>query len=140
MLLDEHLTPFLADFDCCYRLDGPIEPPLNTGTSCYQSPEMIEGPITKRAVLEADWWAFGCVIFFCFAKRHLFHAQTEYLSFQKILEMNETKKIQYPDDVVMPAWSIELIELALIQRDYERLIEKLGLTSCSNNDDHYHTI
>lgn len=135
MLLDEHLTPFLTDFDCSYNLDASIDPPLNIGTASYQSPEMIEGPVTKETVMKADWWAFGCVVFFCFTKRHLFHAQTEYLIFQKVLKLREKGKIDYPDGILIPTWARELIELALIERDCKKLISRLGL-KLENNKDH----
>lgn len=66
--------------------------------------------------MDEDWWAFGCTVYFIFAKEHLFHARTEYLTFQKILNL---KEINYPPD--MSQWARDIVQTALLEKDYAKL-------------------
>lgn len=70
--------------------------------------------------MECDWWAFGCVLDFLFRQQHLFHAPTEYLTMQKILNMEE---IEFPSNT--PQWAREMIQTILSKQDYEKAKELL---------------
>ncbi|KAI8060445.1 kinase-like domain-containing protein [Gongronella butleri] len=55
------------------------------GTAEYVSPELLR---SEPTVQEADWWAFGCVIFQMLTGKSPFKAATDYLIFQKIKNLD----------------------------------------------------
>lgn len=68
------------------------------------------------SLTDEDWWAFGCTVYFIFAKTHLFHAKTEYLTFQKVLSL---KEINFPPN--MPQWAKDIVQAALLEKNYAKL-------------------
>lgn len=47
ILLDESLDPLINDFGCVYDFEGEVNNPSYAGTPAYQSPDAIEGRITR---------------------------------------------------------------------------------------------
>lgn len=63
------------------------------GTAEYVSPELLKD---KTARLASDLWAFGCIIFQLFTGRPPFKAANDYLTFQKILNLQYTFADEFP--------------------------------------------
>ena len=81
------------------------------GTAEYVSPELLKSdPVSK----EADFWAFGCVVYQMLSGKSPFKAPTDYLIFQKI------KNLEYvfPDD--FPLVGKDLVEKLLTSDPSER--------------------
>lgn len=82
------------------------------GTPEYVSPEVLRD---QEATKAADLWALGCVIFQLIAHRPPFRADSEYLLFQKILNV----EYEFPAD--FPADAKDLIQKLLTLDPNQRL-------------------
>ncbi|KAI5481862.1 hypothetical protein MNV49_000139 [Pseudohyphozyma bogoriensis] len=83
------------------------------GTPEYVSPEILnEGEGSSFA---SDYWAFGCVLFQIIAGRPPFQARTEYLMFQKIINL----EYEFPEE--FPADGKDLIKKLLVIDPKKRL-------------------
>lgn len=77
------------------------------GTPEYVSPEILsEG---RESSFSSDFWALGCVLFQMLAGRPPFQARTEYLMFQKIINL------QYEFPLGFPADAKDLVEKLLVR-------------------------
>ncbi|KAG6001801.1 hypothetical protein E4U21_003790 [Claviceps maximensis] len=82
------------------------------GTAEYVSPELLTH---KSAGKPSDIWAFGCVIYQLLVGRPPFKAGSEYLTFQKIVNLD----YEFPDGFPPPAR--DLIERCLVLDPARRL-------------------
>ncbi|KAI8330995.1 kinase-like domain-containing protein [Chlamydoabsidia padenii] len=117
ILLDDQMHIKIADFGSAKLLS---ENTVNqgsgarsfVGTAEFVCPELLRSdPIHK----EADWWAFGCVIFQMLSGRSPFKAATDYLIFQKIKNLN----YEFPDD--FPQVAKDLVQQLLVLDPEQRL-------------------
>ncbi|CAO3600374.1 unnamed protein product [Absidia cylindrospora] len=100
ILLDDHMHIKIADFGSAKLLSdtGPNQTSGSArsfvGTAQYVAPELLRSDPTSK---EADWWAFGCVIFQMLSGRSPFKAATDYLIFQKIKNLDYEFPEDFPD-------------------------------------------
>jgi 3-phosphoinositide dependent protein kinase-1 len=82
------------------------------GTAEYVSPELLTD---KNACKASDLWAFGCIIFQLLAGRPPFKAANEYLTFQKIVQLD------YEFPTGFPSVARDLVERLLVLDPARRL-------------------
>ncbi|KAK8862325.1 kinase-like protein [Apiospora arundinis] len=82
------------------------------GTAEYVSPELLRN---KNACKASDLWAFGCIIYQLLAGRPPFKGGSEYLTFQKIVELD------YGFPPGFPPAAQDLIERLLVLEPERRL-------------------
>eukprot|EP00898_Chlorokybus_atmophyticus_P008724 jgi/Chlat1/8853/Chrsp91S08153 len=121
MLLTESGHIKLTDFGSAKVVEGPLkdEPALKSapahsfvGTAEYVSPEVINSePVTYSA----DLWALGCVIFQLLSGQPPFKAETEYLTFQRVLK----RDLNYTEG--FPPMAKHLVDSLLMLKPSERL-------------------
>ncbi|GAA5860844.1 hypothetical protein JCM8547_003866 [Rhodosporidiobolus lusitaniae] len=127
ILLDEHMRIKITDFGTAKLLqkeelvDGkPADDPQGkprprsfVGTPEYVSPEILsEG---KESSFSSDFWALGCILFQLLAGRPPFQARTEYLMFQKIINL------EYEFPLGFPGVAKDLVEKLLVLDPAKRL-------------------
>ncbi|OLN95325.1 Serine/threonine-protein kinase ksg1 [Colletotrichum chlorophyti] len=136
VLLDDHMHVKITDFGTAKLLKDPREaqtagdgarglPESNrgdadddnraasfVGTAEYVSPELLT---SKNACKASDLWAFGCIIYQLLAGRPPFKAATEYLTFQKIVNL------EYEFPVGFPTAARDLVERCLVLDPARRL-------------------
>ncbi|KAL8847587.1 MAG: hypothetical protein Q9221_007364 [Calogaya cf. arnoldii] len=133
VLLDEHMHVKITDFgtaklldpskgaqhgdgipEAAELLDGSEQNKANSfvGTAEYVSPELLRD---KTACKASDLWAFGCIIYQLFAGRPPFKAGNEYLTFQKILNL------EYGFPTGFPEVAKDLVERLLVLEPSSRL-------------------
>ncbi|KAL8668568.1 MAG: hypothetical protein Q9168_006806 [Polycauliona sp. 1 TL-2023] len=133
VLLDEHMHVKITDFgtaklldpmkgaqhadgitEAAELLDGSEQNKANSfvGTAEYVSPELLRD---KTACKASDLWAFGCIIYQLFAGRPPFKAGNEYLTFQKILNL------EYGFPTGFPEVAKDLVERLLVLEPTSRL-------------------
>ncbi|KAI5292626.1 pkb-activating kinase-like protein, partial [Ascosphaera acerosa] len=89
----------------------PAPPPAEdrassfVGTAEYVSPELL---LDKNACKASDLWAFGCIIYQLIAGRPPFKAANEYLTFQKIINL------EYEFPAAFPPVARDLVERLLV--------------------------
>ncbi|KAL8807882.1 MAG: hypothetical protein Q9200_004495 [Gallowayella weberi] len=115
VLLDEQMHVKITDFGTAKLLD-PLKDAQHTngiaeaaelldrseknkavsfvGTAEYVSPELLRD---RKACKASDLWAFGCIIYQLLAGRPPFKAANEYLTFQKILNLDYAFPTGFPD-------------------------------------------
>jgi 3-phosphoinositide dependent protein kinase-1 len=99
-------------------LDGRTDPSEDNraasfvGTAEYVSPELLT---SKNACKASDLWAFGCIIYQLLAGRPPFKAATEYLTFQKIVNL----EYEFPPG--FPQAARDLVERCLVLDPARRL-------------------
>jgi 3-phosphoinositide dependent protein kinase-1 len=82
------------------------------GTAEYVSPELLN---RSNACKASDLWAFGCIVYQLLAGRPPFKAANEYLTFQKILNLDYS----FPDG--FPPAARDLVERLLVLEPANRL-------------------
>ncbi|ORZ15857.1 kinase-like domain-containing protein [Absidia repens] len=82
------------------------------GTAEYIAPELLRSDATTK---EADWWAFGCILFQMLTGKSPFKAATEYLVFQKI------KHLEYEFPADLSPVACDLIKQLLVPDPENRL-------------------
>ncbi|KAF6832500.1 Serine/threonine-protein kinase ksg1 [Colletotrichum musicola] len=82
------------------------------GTAEYVSPELLT---SKNACKASDLWAFGCIIYQLLVGRPPFKAATEYLTFQKIVNL------EYDFPSGFPPTARDLVERCLVLDPARRL-------------------
>ncbi|GAA5940365.1 hypothetical protein JCM1841_003920 [Sporobolomyces salmonicolor] len=127
ILLDDTMRVKITDFGTAKLLkseemvDGrPEEQPDGrprarsfVGTPEYVSPEVLsEG---RESSFSSDFWALGCILFQLLAGRPPFQARTEYLMFQKIINL------EYEFPLGFPADAKDLTEKLLVVDPTQRL-------------------
>ncbi|KAL2159765.1 hypothetical protein VTH06DRAFT_1898 [Thermothelomyces fergusii] len=130
VLLDDQMHVKITDFGTAKLLPDPRDPrpPEDSsgqsnaqddkrnasfvGTAEYVSPELL----TDKAVGKpSDLWAFGCIIYQLLAGRPPFKAATEYLTFQKIVNL----EYEFPPG--FPPAARDLVERCLVLDPGRRL-------------------
>ncbi|OBR03718.1 Serine threonine protein [Colletotrichum higginsianum IMI 349063] len=136
VLLDDHMHVKITDFGTAKLLKDPREAqtagegarglPENSrgdaeddsraasfvGTAEYVSPELLT---SKNACKASDLWAFGCIVYQLLAGRPPFKAATEYLTFQKIVNL------EYDFPAGFPPAARDLVERCLVLDPARRL-------------------
>ncbi len=85
------------------------------GTADYVSPEVLRD---KPSSIPADLWAMGCLLYSMIIGKPPFRAESEYMTFQKILEHSESSPVEFPATAVdtnpeLENMAIDLINLLL---------------------------
>ena len=115
VLLDDQMHIKITDFGTAKLLDASNRPRANSngfplpgdpvdgleenravsfvGTAEYVSPELL---VDKNACKASDLWAFGCIVYQLLAGRPPFKASNEYLTFQKIVQLEYTFPRGFP--------------------------------------------
>lgn len=132
VLLDDQLHVKITDFGTARLLTDPRAPPKPpgqessqrgkeqddnraasfVGTAEYVSPELLTN---KNACKASDLWAFGCIIYQLLAGRPPFKAGSEYLTFQKIVNLD----YEFPSG--FPPAARDLVERCLVLDPAQRL-------------------
>lgn len=136
VLLDDKMHVKITDFGTAKMLDTPTESqnesngaripgsggPLDgsdsdransfVGTAEYVSPELLNH---KGACKASDLWALGCIIYQLLAGRPPFKASNEYLTFQKIINL------EYSFPPGFPEIAMDLVERLLVSDPSRRL-------------------
>ncbi|KAH7320309.1 kinase-like domain-containing protein [Stachybotrys elegans] len=137
VLLDDQMHVKITDFGTAKLLRDPREAPSTdsvergipdpgrrdaededsraasfVGTAEYVSPELLT---SKNACKASDLWAFGCIIYQLLAGRPPFKAATEYLTFQKIVNL----EYEFPSG--FPPAARDLVERCLVLDPARRL-------------------
>lgn len=129
VLLDDQMHVKITDFGTAKLLPDPRSPrppeAVQTpeapeekraasfvGTAEYVSPELLTD---KSAGKACDVWAFGCIIYQLLAGRPPFKGGTEYLTFQKIVNL------EYEFPAGFPPAAQDLVERCLVSNPIMRL-------------------
>ncbi|KAF4881916.1 Serine/threonine-protein kinase ksg1 [Colletotrichum fructicola] len=136
VLLDDHMHVKITDFGTAKLLKDPRESQIAgegarglpessrgdieddgraasfVGTAEYVSPELLT---SKNACKASDLWAFGCIVYQLLAGRPPFKAGTEYLTFQKIVNL------EYDFPSGFPPAARDLVERCLVLDPARRL-------------------
>jgi len=130
VLLDDQMHVKITDFGTAKLLPDPRDPRPPTvdigqnggqdekraasfvGTAEYVSPELLTD---KSAGKPSDLWAFGCIIYQLLVGRPPFKAGTEYLTFQKIVNL------EYEFPAGFPPAARDLVERCLVLDPSRRL-------------------
>lgn len=70
---------------------------LFVGTAEYVAPELLKN---NACGPEGDVWAMGCILYQLFSGTPPFKGETEYLTFEKIINISYSYKVPLPPDVV----------------------------------------
>ncbi|KAK4224949.1 putative 3-phosphoinositide dependent protein kinase-1 [Podospora fimiseda] len=127
VLLDDQMHVKITDFGTAKLLPDPREPrppeDINVqdeanraasfvGTAEYVSPELLTDKSASKA---SDLWAFGCIIYQLLVGRPPFKGATEYLTFQKIVNL------EYEFPAGFPSAARDLVERCLVLDPNRRL-------------------
>ncbi|KAK5997378.1 Serine/threonine-protein kinase ksg1 [Cladobotryum mycophilum] len=135
VLLDDQMHVKITDFGTAKLLNDPRDPKSSeneergvqdvdardgedgraasfVGTAEYVSPELLTH---KNACKASDLWAFGCIIYQLLAGRPPFKAGSEYLTFQKIVNL----EYEFPPG--FPPAAQDLVERCLVLDPARRL-------------------
>ncbi|ATY67464.1 serine/threonine protein kinase, putative [Cordyceps militaris CM01] len=130
VLLDNQMHVKITDFGTAKLLRDPRDPQSVTasnatateqdeeraasfvGTAEYVSPELLTHKTASKA---SDLWAFGCIIFQLLVGRPPFKAGSEYLTFQKIVNL----EYEFPSG--FPPAASDLVERCLVLDPTRRL-------------------
>ncbi|KAK4455452.1 Serine/threonine-protein kinase ksg1 [Podospora aff. communis PSN243] len=130
VLLDDQMHVKITDFGTAKLLPDPRDPRPQAadmgqnggqdekraasfvGTAEYVSPELLTD---KTAGKPSDLWAFGCIIYQLLVGRPPFKAGTEYLTFQKIVNL----EYEFPPG--FPPAARDLVERCLVLDPSRRL-------------------
>ncbi|RKP27530.1 phosphoinositide-dependent kinase-1, partial [Syncephalis pseudoplumigaleata] len=123
ILLDEHMHIKLTDFGTAKLFEPHHDGSGSSdsandrsnsfvGTAEYVSPELLTN---KSATRSCDWWAFGCIVYQLLAGRPPFKAANEYLTFQKIIQL------EYKFPPGFPETARDLVQKLLVLDPAHRL-------------------
>ncbi|GAB1313629.1 serine/threonine protein kinase [Madurella fahalii] len=125
VLLDDQMHVKITDFGTAKFVQGPAEEAPGpgssqddernasfVGTAEYVSPELLTD---KSAGKPSDLWAFGCIIYQLLVGRPPFKGGTEYLTFQKIVNL------EYEFPAGFPPAARDLVERCLVLDPSRRL-------------------
>ncbi|KAH9983613.1 kinase-like domain-containing protein [Russula compacta] len=114
LLLDDDFRIKVTDFGTGKLIDVPPERATKTfvGTAQYVSPELLEANETSKS---SDLWALGCVLYQMIAGRFAFQGLSEYLTWQKIKQLDYT----FPEGFDPEA--ADLVRRLLVRDPLERL-------------------
>ncbi|ERT00121.1 AGC/PDK1 protein kinase [Sporothrix schenckii ATCC 58251] len=132
VLLDENMHVKITDFGTAKLLPDPRDPSAAdgngtggsltsqgdgrsasfVGTAEYVSPELL---MDKSASKASDLWAFGCIIYQLLAGRPPFKGGSEYMTFQKIVNL----EYEFPPG--FPPAARDLVERCLVLEPARRL-------------------
>ncbi|KAI0044332.1 kinase-like protein [Auriscalpium vulgare] len=114
LLLDDEFRIKVTDFGTGKLIDIAAENATKTfvGTAQYVSPELLEANETSKS---SDLWAIGCVIYQMIAGRFAFQGLSEYLTWQKI------KQLEYTFPEGFDEQAKDLIRRLLVRDPLERL-------------------
>lgn len=136
VLLDDNMHIKVTDFGTARLLKDPRETMVNNappgplpdpdrgdvheharaasfvGTAEYVSPELLTHKTASKA---SDLWAYGCIIYQMLAGRPPFKAASEYLTFQKIVNL------EYEFPCAFPSTARDLVERCLVLDPDRRL-------------------
>ncbi|OAA76343.1 Serine/threonine-protein kinase domain protein [Akanthomyces lecanii RCEF 1005] len=130
VLLDNEMHVKITDFGTAKLLRDPRDPQSTifsnatgteqdedraasfVGTAEYVSPELLTHKTASKA---SDIWAFGCIIFQLLVGRPPFKAGSEYLTFQKIVNL----EYEFPPG--FPSAASDLVERCLVLEPTRRL-------------------
>ncbi|KAH9961494.1 kinase-like domain-containing protein [Russula dissimulans] len=114
LLLDDEFRIKVTDFGTGKLIDVPPERATKTfvGTAQYVSPELLEANETSKS---SDLWALGCVLYQMIAGRFAFQGLSEYLTWQKIKQLDYT----FPEGFDSEA--ADLVRRLLVRDPLERL-------------------
>ncbi|CAK7241934.1 MAG: serine/threonine protein kinase [Sporothrix thermara] len=130
VLLDENMHVKITDFGTAKLLPDPREQSADgglgaslssqgdsrsasfVGTAEYVSPELL---MDKSASKASDLWAFGCIIYQLLVGRPPFKGGSEYLTFQKIVNL----EYEFPPG--FPPAARDLVERCLVLEPARRL-------------------
>ncbi|KAK4049942.1 serine/threonine protein kinase [Microbotryomycetes sp. JL201] len=124
VLLDDHMRVKITDFGTAKLLSSDSQVAEEAGSDAprsrsfvgtpeYVSPEILSEK--KESSFSSDYWGFGCILFQLLAGRPPFQARTEYLMFQKIINLEYEFPLGFPVDAK------DLIEKLLVVDPKERL-------------------
>lgn len=97
----------LVDFDAAMYVpegeaDAAAGQPENAGaavdfvgTALYVAPEVILGTVKPHQAFALDFWALGCIIYLMLVGKTPFHAESEYLVFERI----QNADYKFPEDM-----------------------------------------
>nr|CAG8537663.1 2619_t:CDS:10 [Entrophospora candida] len=91
---------------------GTVEANSFVGTAEYVSPELLK---EKAACKSSDYWALGCIIYQLIAGRPPFKGSNEYMTFQKIVNLDYS----FPEG--FPPIAKDLVQKLLVTNPNERL-------------------
>ncbi|KAG9295590.1 hypothetical protein G9A89_000955 [Geosiphon pyriformis] len=118
ILLDEKMHIKVTDFGTAKILekntDGEEDDRANSfvGTAEYVSPELLK---EKAACKSSDFWALGCIVYQLIAGRPPFKGSNEYMTFQKIVNL----EYDFPEG--FPDIARDLVQKLLVLKPAERL-------------------
>ncbi|CAJ0845222.1 5313_t:CDS:10 [Entrophospora sp. SA101] len=119
ILLDEKMHIKVTDFGTAKLLEqnefGTVEDDRANsfvGTAEYVSPELLK---EKAACKSSDYWALGCIIYQLIAGRPPFKGSNEYMTFQKIVNLDYS----FPEG--FPPIAKDLVQKLLVTNPNERL-------------------
>ncbi|KAI0062841.1 kinase-like protein [Artomyces pyxidatus] len=114
LLLDDAFRIKVTDFGTGKLIDIATQPATKTfvGTAQYVSPELLEANETSKS---SDLWALGCVVYQMIAGRFAFQGLSEYLTWQKI------KQLEYTFPEGFDEQAKDLIKHLLVRDPLERL-------------------
>ncbi|KAJ3632062.1 hypothetical protein Zmor_024833 [Zophobas morio] len=118
LLLCENMHLILADFGTAKIIslvqdDSPLGRVSSfVGTADYVSPELLN---YKRTSISSDLWALGCIIYQLIAGWPPFRGGTDYLTFQKVSNLDYTIPDGFPEEAA------DLIKQILVLDPQQRL-------------------
>ncbi|KAM4059304.1 kinase [Hirsutella rhossiliensis] len=117
VLLDDQMHVKITDFGTARLLRDPREPrgPDSTERGLSDSEKREEQDDSRAASFASDLWAFGCIIYQLLAGRPPFKAGSEYLTFQKIVNLD----YEFPQG--FPPSARDLVERCLVLDPARRL-------------------
>lgn len=95
----------LADFGSAVELDkktnGSGDRPQVRGTSEYASPEILRAKDSRELTVAVDLWSFGCVLYALLGGEAPFHAESDALAVDKILDYCKEEKTDADRDTLL---------------------------------------
>ncbi|RCI06544.1 pkb-activating kinase-like protein [Rhizopus stolonifer] len=130
ILLDDMMHVKIADFGSAKIMSNTSTEQESggsrsfVGTAEYVPPELLSSePVSK----EADFWAFGCIVYQMLAGKSPFKAPTDYLIFQKIKHLEYTLPDSFEEEAK------DIVQKLLIPDPTKRLGAEGGIDAIKNH-------